>query len=83
MASLSQSLPVSDANNSRYDTTCKWNRGRNYTKNLFDQNQQCQACMIEKAHLEIRPLPREHAKRPLERVFLGRRVIVNSIDGRV
>ena len=40
-------------------------------KESFDKNQPCPAmpaCMVGKAHLEIRPLSRGHAKRPLGRV---------------
>jgi hypothetical protein len=40
------------------------------TKTTFDREEQCPACMVGKAHLEIRPRSRVHATRPLERVYM-------------
>ena len=46
-------------------------------KAKFDTNQKCTACMLGKAHLEIRPRSRDHATRPLEGVFMD--IIVSSV----
>ena len=39
-------------------------------KAIFDPNKQCPACMIGKAHQEIRLRSREHVQLPLERVYM-------------
>ena len=40
-------------------------------KASFDPNQRCPACMVGKAHQEIRPRSREHKQRPLVRVYMS------------
>ena len=40
------------------------------SKESFDQNQQCPACMTGKIHLEIRQRSREHEKHPPELVYM-------------
>ena len=40
------------------------------SKESFDKDEQCPACVIGTAHLEIRQRSKEHAKNPLERVYM-------------
>ena len=51
----------------------------------FDQNQQCPAaCMMGKAHLEIRLRSKKNTKRALERVYMdAMSLLIPSMDGRV
>ena len=43
----------------------------------FNPEEYCPACMLGKSHLEIRPRSREHAIRPLERVYMD--IITSSV----
>ena len=66
MASMAWTLP--DADNLWQDISCEGNGGTQQGK--FWSKTASPACIVGKAHQEIRPWSREHAQQPLKRVYM-------------
>ena len=81
MVSATRSL--SSADNPKYDTARKGNRGT--IKGIFRPKSAMPGmygCIVGKAHLEIKQRSRKHSKRPLKRVYMDiMSSSIQSIEG--